>query len=120
MGANPVVQTAIVRCSFGAAPCVVSVQSQPLVKMCGMNAATIMDNKMLFFGICSSPSHPLFYAPAPAACLAPAQVVAPWAPGSPTVKICGLPAVNKNCKLMCNFGGIIEMASTPAINVKIG
>lgn len=121
MGANPIVQSSLVRCSFGTAPASVLVQSQPLVKMCGMLAATIMDNKPLMFGTCSSPSHPVVASTgAPGPCLGAAMISAPWMPGSPTVKICGKPAANKNCKLMCNLGGVIEMAMTPAVTVKIG
>lgn len=121
MGANPITQTALVKCSFGSAPATVVVQSQPTVNMCGVKAATIMDNKPLFFGTCSSPSHPVMASTgAPGPCLAAAQVVAPWTPGSATVRICGMPAAHKNCKLMCNFGGVIEMTMTPAMTVKIG
>lgn len=121
MGTNPIVQTALVKCSFGSAPASVLVQSQPMVKMCGMMAATIMDNKPLIFGTCSSPSHPVMASSgSPGPCLGPAQILAPWTPGSPTVKICGMPAANKSCKLMCNFGGVIEMTMTPAMTVKIG
>ena len=121
MGSNPIVQTALVKCSFGAAPASVVVQSQPTVKMGGMLAATIMDNKPLVFGTCTSPAHPVVSSTgSPGPCLGPAQIAAPWTPGSPTVKICGRPAANKSCKLMCNFGGVIEMTMTPAVTVKIG
>lgn len=121
MGANPIVQTSLLKCSFGTAPFPIMVQSQPLVKMCMMPAATIMDNKLLFFGTCSSPAHPVVAATgAPGPCLGPVQISAPWTPGSPTVKICGKPAAHKNCKLFCNFGGVIQMNMTPAMTVKIG
>lgn len=121
MGSNPIVQTALVRCPFGSAPASMVVQSQPTVKMCGMAAATIMDNKPLFFGTCTSPAHPVVSATgAPGPCLGAAQIAAPWTPGSATVRICGKPAANKSCKLMCNFGGAIELSMTPAMTVKLG
>ena len=121
MGANPITQTAMLKCSFGSAPAVQMVQSQPLVNMCGMKAATIMDNKLLFFGTCSSPAHPVVaLTGAPGPCLGPVQIVAPWVPGSATVRICGLPAAHKNCQLICNFGGVIQMSAPVAVTVKIG
>jgi hypothetical protein len=33
----------------------------------------------------------------------------PWAPGSPTVLIANLPALNDTSKLICNWGGIIQI-----------
>lgn len=121
MGTNPIVQTAVLKCSFGSAPAAVTVTSQPSVRMCGMPAATIMDNKLLMFGTCMSPAHPVVSSTgAPGPCLGVAQISATWMPGSLTVKICGKPAANKSCKLMCNFGGVIQMNMTPATTVKIG
>ena len=121
MGANPVVQGAILKCSFGTVPMPITVTSQPLVKIMGVPAATMMDNKPLMFGTCSSPMHPVVASTgAPGPCLAAAQVTAPWMSPSMTVKICGKCAVTKNSKLMCNFGGQIEMQFSPALTVKIG
>ena len=121
MGTNPIVQTAMVKCSFGSAPASVVVQSQPTVKMCGVPAATIMDNKLLMFGTCTSPAHPVVSSTgSPGPCMGAAQITAPWMPGSATVRICGKPAANKSCQLMCNFGGVIQMTMTPAVTVNIG
>ena len=98
----------------------ITVTSQPLVKICGMPAATMMDNKPFMFGTCTSPMHPVVAATgSPGPCLAAAQVVSPWV-GSMTVKIMGKCAVNKDSKLMCNFGGQISMQMSPAVTVKIG
>jgi hypothetical protein len=36
---------------------------------------------------------------------------APWVPGVPTVLIGNMPAVDSNCKLMCNWGGVIQVIS---------
>ncbi|MBP3506818.1 MAG: DUF4280 domain-containing protein [Lachnospiraceae bacterium] len=33
----------------------------------------------------------------------------PWVPGSPTVLIGNKPALNQNCKLMCSWGGVIQI-----------
>lgn len=121
MGVNPVTQASLLKCSFGSAPGVEMVQSQPLVNMGKMKAATIMDNKLLFFGTCSSPAHPVVaLTGAPGPCLGPAMIIAPWVPGSATVKVCKLPAAHKNCKLICNLGGVIEMQTSIAVTVKVG
>lgn len=121
MGSSAVVQTALLRCPFGAAPATLTVTSQPTVKICGMAAATIMDNKPLTFGMCSHPSYAAITGGAPSGpCLAAAQVTAPWTPGSLTVKICKLSAVNNTHKLVCNMGSVIEVSMTPAMTVNIG
>lgn len=121
MGVNPITQMSLVKCTFGAAPAPVTVLSQPTVNMCGMKAATVMDNKLLFFGTCSSPAHPVVVLTgAPGPCLGPVQIAAPWIPGSANVRICGLPAAHKSCQLICNFGGVIQLSVTPAVNVNVG
>ena len=119
--ANPVVNTSLCACSFGVAPAVLSVSSQQTVKICGMPAATIMDNKFPTFGMCSSLLNPTV-ASATSAALGvltpmPCQpaLVAPWAPGVPTVMVCGKPLLNNSCKLMCAYGGIIQVNMTPAL-----
>ena len=122
--ANPVVNTSLCACSFGVAPAVLSVSSQQTVKICGMPAATIMDHKFPTFGMCSSLLNPTV-ASATSAALGvltpmPCQpaLVAPWAPGVPTVMVCGKPLLNNSCKLMCAYGGIIQVNMTPALLVK--
>ena len=42
--ANPVVQTAVCTCTFGAAPAVLPVTSQQTVMSCNMLQASVMDN----------------------------------------------------------------------------
>jgi hypothetical protein len=37
------------------------------------------------------------------------MTTAPWMPGSPTVLIANMPALNNSSKLMCMWGGIIEV-----------
>jgi hypothetical protein len=109
---------ATLQCSFGAAPGVLSVL--PVNRtMTGTPAANIMDNKPFVnvapFGTCNSMSNPMVAAATAAAlgaftpmpCI-PA-LAAPWVPGSPTVLIGNMPAVNNSCKLMCNWGGVIQV-----------
>jgi hypothetical protein len=109
---------ATLQCSFGAAPGVLSVLPASRV-MSGAPAANIMDNKPFVnvapFGTCNSMSNPMVAAATAAAlgaftpmpCI-PA-LAAPWVPGSPTVLVANMPAVNNSCKLMCNWGGVIQV-----------
>ena len=121
--ANPAVMTAVCTCSFGAVPLPLSVTSQQTVQCSNMLAATIMDNKFPSFGMCSCPSNPAVIAAtaaklgvfSPAPC-APA-IIAPWVPGAPTVLVCGKPLLNNSSKLMCTFGGVIQINMTPAVTV---
>ena len=122
--ANPAVMTALCKCAFGALPLPLSVSSQQTVKAANMNVATIMDNKFPSFGMCSCPSNPAVIAAtaaklgvfSPAPCV-PA-IVAPWVPGAPTVLVCGKPLLNNSSKLMCMYGGVIQISMTPAMTVK--
>ncbi len=118
--ANPVVQSSLCTCSFGAAPCPLTVSSQQTVQTMNMVQATIMDNKPPTFGMCSSMANPSV-ASATAAALGvltpmPCSPVipGPWAPGVATVFVCGKPLLNDTSKLMCSYGGVIQVSMTPA------
>ena len=79
-----------------------------------------MDNKPIAnippFGMCMSPSNPTVIAATAAALgvLTPMPCVpvipAPWVPGSPTVLIANMPALNNSSKLMCAWGGVIQIS----------
>ncbi len=122
--ANPVVNTAVCTCSFGTLPMVLPVTSQQTITMCGMTAATIMDNKCTTFGMCSCPANPAVAAATAAAMgvLTPSACIpvtpAPWAPGVPTVTVCGKLLLNNTSKLMCQYGGVIQVSMTPAMTIK--
>jgi hypothetical protein len=109
---------ATLQCSFGVAPSALSVL--PINRtLSGAPAANIMDNKPMLnvppFGMCNSPANPMVAAATAAALgvLTPMPcipvTVAPWVPGSPTVLIANMPALNNSCKLMCNWGGVIQV-----------
>lgn len=121
--ANPMVMTALCTCSFGMAPAPLMVASQQTVMMCNMLAGTIMDNKFPTFGMCMNPANPAVAAATAAALgvLTPMPciplTVAPWAPGVPTVMVCGKPLLNNTSKLICGYGGIIQPAMTPAVTI---
>lgn len=128
---------AILQCSFGAAPTPLTVIPQNMVNVSSQPMATIMDNKPFVnikpFGMCTSVANPAvatatlasygIYGPpvnytaflaalAAANLLTPMPCVpataAPWAPGSPTVLIKGVPALTDSSVLMCACGGVIK------------
>lgn len=109
---------AMLQCSFGAAPS--SLIVLPANKMLtGTPAANIMDSKPIVniapFGMCNSMANPTVAAATAAALgvLTPMPCVpvtpAPWAPGSPTFLIANMPALNNSSKLMCSWGGVIQI-----------
>lgn len=110
---------AMMMCSFGVAPSSLVVLPANRT-MTGTPAANIMDNKPIVnippFGMCNSPANPMVAAATAAALgvLTPMQCIpvtaAPWAPGAPTVLIGNMPALNNSSKLMCNWGGVIQIS----------
>jgi hypothetical protein len=115
-------------CSFGAAPSSLVVPPANQV-LTGTPAATIMNNQPIAnippFGMCMSPANPTVAAATAAALgvLTPMPCIpvtaAPWAPGSPTVLIGNMPALNNSSKLMCNWGGVIQISVPGQFTVMI-
>lgn len=109
---------AMLKCPFGLAPSTLSVLPLNLT-MTGAPAANIMDNKPMMnvppFGMCNSMANPMVIAATAAAlgALTPMPCIpmtmAPWVPGAPTVLIGNMPALNNSSKLMCMWGGVIEI-----------
>ena len=120
---------AMLQCSFGVAPSTMVVTPENMALAGGQPAATIMDNvpmkNIMPFGMCNSPSNPQVAAATAAALgvLTPMPCVpvtsAPWAPGSPTVMIGNKPALNNNSKLMCNWGGVIQVTQSGQFTVAV-
>lgn len=110
---------ATLKCSFGVAPSSLIVLPLNRTLVSNMPAANIMDNKpfvnILPFAMCQSIANPMVAAATAAAfgVLTPMPcipvTVAPWVPGSPTVLIGNMPALNNSSKLMCSWAGIIEV-----------
>ena len=121
---NPAVMTAMCMCSFGAAPATLSVTSQQTVMIGGQLAATFMDNNFPTCGMCSNPANPQVAAATAAAAgvLTPMpcvpNILAPWTPGCPTVMVCNKLLLNNSSKLMCSYGGLIQINMTPAMTVQ--
>lgn len=119
---------ATLTCPFGMAPSVLNVL--PVNRVTSATPiATIMDNipmtNIMPFGMCSNPANPAVAAATAAAMgvLTPMPCVpatsAPWVPGSPTVLIGGKPALNNTSKLMCMYGGVIQIANPATTNVMV-
>lgn len=119
---------AMLQCSFGVAPS--SLVVLPLNRTLTQTpAANIMDNKpmlnILPFGMCQSLANPMVAAATAAALgvLTPMPcipvTVAPWIVGAPTVLIGNMPALNNSSKLMCNWGGVIQILSPGQMTVMV-
>ena len=112
---------AMMQCSMGLAPSSLMVVPTNKVMTANKPAATIMDHKpmanVLPFGMCKSPANPMVAAATAAALgvLTPMPCIpataAPWVPGSPTVLIGNMPALNDSSKLMCSYAGVISINS---------
>jgi len=119
---------AMMACSFGAAPSSLIVLPTNRT-LTGTPAATIMDFAPIVnippFGMCSSIANPVV-ATATAAALGvltpmpcvPATV-APWAPGAATVLIGNMPALDSTAKLLCTWGGVIQITSPGQTTVMV-
>lgn len=106
----PTIATAQCMCSFGTNPSNLMVLPNNKVMVENKPAANIMDNKPMVnimpFGYCFSPYNPQY------TCVPVTN--APWVPGSPTVMLGTAPILNNSSKLMCNWGGIIQILNPGA------
>lgn len=116
-------------CSFGVAPSSLVVLPANRVMVNGVPGATIMDHAPIVnvppFGMCSSPSNPTVAAATAAALgvLTPMPCVpataAPWVVGAPTVLVGNMPALNATSKLMCNWGGVIQLTFPGQVTTQV-
>lgn len=110
---------AMIQCTFGMAPGQLMVLPINRVLTSSKPAATIMDGKpfvnILPFGMCQSLANPMVAAATAAALgvLTPMPCIpctpAPWIVGAPTVLVGAMPALNESSKLMCIWGGVIQI-----------
>ena len=120
---------AMMQCSFGVAPSSLIVLPVNRVMVENKPAANIMDFKPVVnippFGMCSAPANPAFIAATAAALGVPTPVpcvpvtAAPWAPGSPTVMIANMPALNNMSKCMCTWAGVISITNPGTVQTDI-
>lgn len=123
---NLVCGGAMCSCIFGMAPSVLMVTPENKV-ISSLPVATIMDNVPMKniqpFGMCSSMGNPAVAAATAAALgvLTPMpcipMITAPWVPGSPKIMLSNKPALTNTSKLVCAYGGVIQITSpgNPAI-----
>lgn len=119
---------AMLQCSFGAAPSTLTILPTNRV-LTSTPDANIMDNvpmlNILPFGMCSSLANPTVAAATSAAMgvLTPMPCIpataAPWVPGSPTVLIGNMPALNNSSKCMCSFAGVIQIVNPGQFTVQV-
>lgn len=115
---NLVCGGAMCTCSFGMSPSLLMVTPENKV-LSTMPMATIMDNipmkNILPFGMCSSMANPMVASATATALgvLTPMPcipvITVPWTPGNPKVLIANKPALNNTSKLMCAYGGVIQI-----------
>lgn len=127
--AKQVCMGALMKCSFGMAPTSLVVLPTNRVLTMNMPDANIMDHipmvNILPFAMCQSAANPMVAAATAAALgvLTPMPCIpvtpAPWAPGSATVMIANMPALNDTSKLNCIWGGIIEFSFAGQMTVNI-
>lgn len=112
---------AMMMCTFGVAPSTLTVLPTNRVMTSKVPAATIMDHLPMVniptFGMCTSIANPEVAAATAAALgvLTPMPCIpvtpAPWVPGSPTVLVGKMPALNNTSQLMCTWGGVITITT---------
>jgi hypothetical protein len=129
MMAQAVCMSAMIACSFGVAPGTLTVLPKNKVMADGKPQANIMDNIPMMniapFGMCNSVANPTVIAATAAALgvLTPMPCVpvipAPWAPGAPTVLIANMPALNNTSKLVCAWGGMIQISMPGSMTVQV-
>lgn len=110
---------AMLKCSFGVAPSVLTVLPINRTMTSNMPAANIMDHvpmvNIMPFGMCMAPTNPAVAAATVAAMgvLTPMPCMpvtpAPWVIGSPTVLLGNMPALNNTSTLMCTWAGVITV-----------
>lgn len=125
----PVVNGAMLMCSFGVAPSPLTVLPDKKVIVQNMPAATIMDNTPFVnikpFGVCSSLANPITAAQTAAALgvLTPGACTpvcpAPWVPGGPTVLVGNMPVLNSTSKCICAYGGVIQVTYPGTATVQV-
>jgi hypothetical protein len=116
-------------CSFGVAPSslVVLPLKRAITKTPSANSSDFAPVLNIPpFGACTSMANPTVAAATAAALgvLTPMPCVpvttAPWLPGSLKVMNGGMPAVDNNCKLLCNWGGVIQVLNPGQTVVIVG
>ena len=129
MGRPAATTSALVQCSFGAAPATLLATTAPSVMIEGKPAATIADSAPMAnipsFGMCASMANPTVAAATAAALgvLTPMPCVpatTPWAAGASRTLIGGVPGLVAGATCQCAYGGSIQIVSPGAIRTTEG
>ena len=119
--------SATLMCTMGIGPSSLSVLPASRVRAQGQPTANIGDHTTVVniapFPLCNSIANPIVAAATaaklgvftPAACLPNTPV--PWTPGSPTVRIAGMPALSSGSTCQCLYGGVISVVNPVAVTV---
>lgn len=120
---------AMMSCSFGVAPSSLLVLPLNRTMTTSGPLANIMDGKPVMnvppFGMCQSLANPAVAAATAAAMgvLTPMPCMpvtpAPWVVGAPTVLVANMPALNDSSKLMCTWGGLIQISMPGQMTVQV-
>lgn len=125
----PVVNGAMMLCSFGTAPASLIVLPKNQVLASNLPAANIMDyipyTNIPPFAMCTSLANPAVAAATSAASgvLTPQActpaTAAPWIVGKPTILIANMPALDETSKCICSFGGTISITYAGQVTVMV-
>ena len=117
------------QCSFGMAPSSLVVLPANHTFTDQVPDANIMDHvpmvNIMPFGMCTSLANPTVAAATSAAmgALTPMPCIpntpAPWVTGAPTVILGNAPALDNLSKLMCVWGGLIQIAAPGEVTVNV-
>lgn len=109
-----------IKCSFGTMPGTLQILPTARTNLDGPPMATIMDHKPMVnimpCGLCRTVTNPTVAAATSAAMgvLTPMPCIpnttTPWMPGKANLLINNQPALLDNCKLMCMWGGVIQIS----------
>ena len=121
--AQLVKMSALMACSFGKTPSSLIVLPVNRTNAEGTPAPNIMDFKPIVnippFGMCTVPTNPAVIAAlgSPVPCVQ--LTTDPWIPGSPTVTIGGMPALNSTSKCMCKWLGVISITFAGTVKTNV-
>jgi hypothetical protein len=95
---------------MGASPATFTASGQAVTAQTGAGVVTdIAAENIVTFGMCMSPANPAVAAAmgAPQPCMP--VIPAPWSPGSSSVTINGVPALDDSSQCLCTWNGVITV-----------
>lgn len=121
------VGSALLTCSFGAAPCSLA-PTPSAVLIGGLPSATITDStaaNIPTFGMCTSIANPAVAAATAAAfgVLTPmpcTPVASPWTPTTPRTLVGGKPVLAQGSQCFCAFAGVIQVVQPGQFTTMVG